>query len=197
MLFFFLLSTPTFIVEPFFLWIVVLLMMFPVGVYAAVDHSSHDMGFEAVLPENQSEDKTVESPAANTGRDDLQSQSPNENNPFLDDHSGHDMGFETSSPENQSSTPVEEPTGNAVEEQNVQNNSTNDAHGQHDAETGSSSSPDQGHDSSGHGEEEAKKNVLEPVKSQIVAGLLGFNIVIVAIALAMKKKKPRGGVSSV
>ena len=119
----------------FFLLLVVLLMMFPVSVYAAMDHSGHDMGGEIVPSEDQS--------------------------------------------------------------QNEQNNSLNETHSQHNMETDNSVSSGQGNDMSGHSMGDTKKNILEPVKNEILAGFLVLNVIIVTVAFVMRKKYRRGGVNPV
>ena len=95
------------------------------------------------------------------------------------DHSGHNMG-------SQNVPSVNSGTNQTNDSLNTQN--------QHDMGT---STPVQGNHSSGHGGGDTKKNVFEPVKNQIVAGLLSFNAVIVIVALIMKKKHRQGGVNHV
>lgn len=123
-----------------FIFIYILLMMFPVGAYAATDHSGHfghGISTEYI--------------------------------PFEQQDSEHNRSQHgTSSPQ-------------AVEDSNLSS-----------TEQGPGSSDEQGHGSSGHGEKESKSSVLEPVKNQIIAGILGFNALIIAAALAVKTKNSKG-----
>ncbi|MFZ5647445.1 MAG: hypothetical protein ACOY30_07475 [Bacillota bacterium] len=155
--------------------IILVLALFPAGVYAATDHS---LGAESPGTTQQ---QGATQPGQQTGT------APGSGNHMMD----------MQGMEQQMQQMMNMPANDQIN-MNMQGEggASPGSSGGHESSGGhgeKSASGGEGHESSGGHGEETKKSVLEPVKSQIVAGFAGLNLLVILAALIMKKKLGQGG----